>query len=124
MSTSEQKHDTPPEAQGYPDLTWLFQMKASRIHGKGLFARIPIQESQYLGSYDGRTTHENGMHVLWVQDTSGKWVGRDGENLLRYINHATPPNAEFDGFDLYALRAIQPGEEITIDYGDEFDANV
>jgi SET domain-containing protein len=124
MPILERKSRSLPEAQQNPNLTKLFHAKESRIHGEGLFARIKIHADQYLGSYDGRTTHENGMHVLWVQEASGEWIGRDGENLLRYINHATSPNAEFDGFDLYALRAIEPGEEITIDYGDEFDADV
>jgi hypothetical protein len=44
-------------------------------------------------------------------------VGRIGRNRLRFLNHAKDPNAEFDGFDLYALRAIAVGEELTIDYG-------
>ncbi|MBT8075418.1 MAG: SET domain-containing protein, partial [Gammaproteobacteria bacterium] len=32
------------------------------------------------------------------------------------------PNGEMDGLDLYARRNIRAGEEITIDYGEEFDA--
>lgn len=43
-------------------------------------------------------------------------VGRSGRNLLRYLNHAVPGNAEFDGFDLYARSRIGAGEEITFDY--------
>jgi len=103
-----------------PDLERLFYVADSAIHGKGLFARVPLPAECYLGQYDGPTTRTNGMHVLWVQEASGEWIGRDGRNLLRYINHAIPPNTEFDGFDLYALRDIAAGEEITIDYGDEF----
>lgn len=107
----------------HPKLDELFYVMTSRIHGKGLFARQFIPGESYLGAYDGPTTSENGMHVLWVQEPSGEWIGRDGKNLLRYINHATTPNAEFDGFDLYALRDIQPDDEITIDYGDEFNTD-
>ena len=105
-----------------PDLDQLFYVADSTIHGKGLFARVEIAADSYLGSYNGPETRDNGMYVLWVQEASGEWVGRDGRNLLRYINHDRSPNAEFDGFDLYALRTISPHEEITIDYGDEFDA--
>jgi hypothetical protein len=38
--------------------------------------------------------------------------------MLRYLNHASPSNAAFDGFDLYALQAIAHDAEITIDYGE------
>jgi SET domain-containing protein len=38
-------------------------------------------------------------------------------NLLRWLNHSDDPNAELDGFDLYARRAIAVDEEITFDYG-------
>lgn len=101
-----------------------FHVAESEIHGKGLFARHPIERETYLGSYDGPLTKENGMHVLWVEEAPGEWIGCDGQNLLRYINHSREPNAEFDGFDLYALRDIAAGEEITIDYGDEFEAEI
>lgn len=103
-----------------PDLEYFFYVDDSPIHGRGLFARQPIPPGTFLGEYDGPLTAENGMHVLWTQDDDGEWIGRDGQNLLRYINHASEPCAEFSGFDLYALRPIEPGEEITIHYGDEF----
>nr|WP_242470281.1 SET domain-containing protein [Allochromatium vinosum] len=37
--------------------------------------------------------------------------------MLRWLNHSDDPNAEFDGFELYARRTIAVGSEITIDYG-------
>jgi len=37
------------------------------------------------------------------------------------LNHASLPNSEFNGLDLYALRVILSGEEVTIDYGDEYE---
>ena len=51
---------------------------------------------------------------FYVDD--GEVIGRRGLNKLRYLNHCDAPNAEFDGFDLYTLREIEPGEEITINY--------
>ncbi|HIE54148.1 MAG TPA: SET domain-containing protein, partial [Chromatiaceae bacterium] len=65
----------------------------------------------------------NGVYVLWVcndPEDDGSWEGRSGRNLLRYLNHSADGNAEFDGYDLYALRDIAPDEEITFHYGDEF----
>ena len=95
----------------------MFYVKESGIHGKGLFARIKISKGDYMGEYDGPTV--NGMHVLWVEETEDTWIGRDGKNLLRYLNHSTDPHAEFDGFRLFAARDIHPDEEITINYGEE-----
>lgn len=66
------------------------------------------------------------MHVLWVEadvDSGEDWIGYDGNNELRFLNHAKQPNGEMDGLDLYAGRDITAGEEITIDYGEEFEAN-
>lgn len=102
------------------ELAQLFYVQDSEIHGQGLYARIIIEEGMYLGTYDGPVVEDDDMHVLWVEDEAeGKWTGRDGKNLLRYINHSSKPIAEFDGFDLYAISEIEPDTEITIDYGEE-----
>jgi len=98
----------------------------SRLHGRGLFAREKIAASSLIGHYDGPETQDNGMHVLWVEsgeDDTGEfvWQGYDGDNELRFMNHASQPNCEMDGRDLYALQDIAAGEEITIFYGEEFD---
>lgn len=92
---------------------------ASKIHGKGLFSQVDIENGAYLGRYHGPKVDENGMHVLWVEKDDGEWEGIDGENILRYLNHCKKPNAEFDGSELYAISDIKPGEEITFDYGEE-----
>ncbi len=97
---------------------WFYTEK-SAIHGKGLFARKHIKKGAYMGEYDGPAVKDNGMHVLWVEEDDDQWVGRDGKNLLRYLNHSQSPLAEFVGFELFALRDIQPDEEITINYGEE-----
>ena len=97
----------------------LFYVEDSEIHGKGLFARIEIKEGTYLGEYLGPETTDNGMHVLWTEDEEGEWIGRDGKNALRYLNHNTKPSAEFDDYELYAVEKIKPHQEITIDYGEE-----
>lgn len=98
------------------------QVRSSPIHGRGLFALEAIPAGEYIGFYAGRRTRDNGEHVLWVEDTgSGEWLGYDGTNVLRFMNHSARPNGELDGQELYALRDIRPDEEITIDYGEWFD---
>ena len=96
---------------------WVYSA-VSGIHGTGLFARKAIRKGEYIGTYAGPQARRNGMYVLWVydQEDEDKAVGRSGRNLLRYLNHARPGNAEFDGFDLYALANIDADEEITFDY--------
>lgn len=97
----------------------FFYVEDSDIHGKGLFACAVIEPGTYLGDYEGPETMDNGMHVLWIEDEEGEWIGRDGKNALRYLNHNTNPCAEFDGFKLYAVETIEAHQEITIDYGEE-----
>lgn len=90
----------------------------SAIHGKGLFAARDFVAGEYIGTFAGPPARRDGAHVLWVYASADDAapVGRHGRNLLRFLNHASPCNAEFDGFDLYASRAIAVGDEITIDY--------
>jgi len=97
----------------------LFYVEDSAIHGKGLFARVDIKAGTYLGEYKGPETSDNGMHVLWTEDENGGWIGRDGKNALRYLNHNTRPSAEFDDYELFAVKKIKADQEITIDYGEE-----
>lgn len=89
----------------------------SPIHGQGCFARIAFAVGDHIGRFDGPLAHRDGRYVLWVDDERGGWTGRRGRNLLRWINHSDRPNARFDGFDLFAVDAIAPGDEITCDYG-------
>ena len=100
-------------------LRGLVYVAESGIHGKGLFAARDIVCGEYIATFHGPQARRDGIYVLWVyaspDDTEP--VGRSGRNMLRFVNHARSCNAEFDGFDLYACRAIAPGEEITIDYG-------
>jgi SET domain-containing protein len=101
------------------ELRQLFYAKESAIHGTGLYARRKIRKGDYMGEYDGPEVIDNGSHVLWVEDEGDDWIGRDGKNLLRYLNHSVKPLAEFIEFELYAVCNINPDEEITIDYGEE-----
>lgn len=91
----------------------------SGIHGRGLFAARRIKRDEYIGTFAGPRTRRDGPHVLWVydEDDEDAAVGRIGRNMLRFLNHDRRCNAAFEDFDLYAMRTIHRGEEITIDYG-------
>jgi uncharacterized protein len=100
--------------------------------GLGLFATKPIKRGGYIATYRGRriSTKEaerreaRGAKYMftinnrWTIDGSPRW------NLARYINHSCRPNAESvgrnGGIVIVASRRIEPGEEITYDYGPEY----
>ncbi len=99
----------------------------SPIHGNGLFAAAPIAKDAYVGFYEGDETMENGVYVLWVKqgvDDNGEddWLGFDGTGEMRFLNHSTQPNCEFDGQELYSVKNIDVDDELTFDYGEWFEA--
>src|SRR5580704_6084051 len=100
--------------------------------GLGLFAARPIKRGGHIATYRGRriSTPEaerreaRGARYMftinkrWTIDGSPRW------NRARYINHSCEPNAEAvgrnGGIVIVAARRIEPGEEITYDYGQEY----
>lgn len=94
--------------------------KRSPIHGRGCFAKKRIRKGELIGSYLGAVAQTDSRYVLWVHQGGDEWEGVLGQNELKYLNHSSKPNAEFDGVDLYAVRTIQPDEEITFHYGEEW----
>lgn len=98
----------------------LVEALPSPVHGTGVFARRTIAAGTHVGTYEGRPVDTDGTHVLWIEDGDGGWERIDGTGVLRYLNHSRTPNVEFDGADLYALRDIEPGEELLFDYGEDW----
>ena len=96
-------------------------VRTSAIHGKGVFARRRLRRGAYIGTFEGSPTTRDGTYVLWVRRADGSIEGVRGRNALRFLNHASDPNAEFVGDELVAIRNIQPGAEITLHYGDDWD---
>jgi uncharacterized protein len=100
--------------------------------GLGLFTTKSIKRGAYIVTYRGRriTTEESdrreargarymfALSKRWVIDGSPRW------NVARYINHSCRPNAKpvgrRGGIVIVALRQIEPGEEITYNYGREY----
>ena len=99
----------------------MYEVRDSPIHGRGLFATQRIPADTVIGELEGRRTTEDGDYVLWLTDDWGFRVSND----LKYINHAARANAAYyDDLTVAALRDIEPGEEITHNYGGEYDAEV
>jgi len=95
----------------------------SEIHGQGIFARKRLRKNQRIGRFEGEPTSRNGPHVLWLIADDGAEIGIRGRNELRFLNHGQPPNAEFRDDELYAMRNIEPGMELLIDYGTEWEGS-
>ncbi len=96
----------------------VYHVKPSAIHGKGLFAARNIKKGDIIGRIKYQPTDEDGLHVLWVNENLSVRVNCD----LKYINHNPKPNAcYYDDLKVVALKSIQKGDEITHNYGDDWD---
>ena len=92
-------------------------VKRSPLNGRGVFASAAFKRGDYIAVARGTRTETESRHVLWVLEDEGSYRGVKVVNQLRYLNHSPKPNADFWGTELYATRAIKPGEEVTFDYG-------
>src|SRR6516225_2574381 len=100
--------------------------------GLGLFAVKPIRSGRYIATYRGRRIpnteaarrEARGARYMFTLDSRWTIDGSPRWNLARYINHSCAPNARpvgrKGGIVIVALRRIEPGEEITYDYGREY----
>ncbi|MDZ4227342.1 MAG: SET domain-containing protein [Patescibacteria group bacterium] len=102
--------------------------------GKGLFARVPIRKGEFILEYTGKkipTKIADEMSSRYLFEIDKKWTvnGPVPKNTAGYINHACNPNVEAiieesdddaDRIMIYAERGIAAGEELTIDYGQEY----
>jgi SET domain-containing protein len=100
--------------------------------GLGLFATAGIRKRTIIVYYRGKripTPYANSAETRdarYMFEINGRWTidGSSRRNLGRYANHSCRPNAESDivrgKIFLRAIKPIQPGDEITYDYGKEY----
>ncbi|NPT61165.1 SET domain-containing protein [Paraburkholderia elongata] len=105
--------------------------RRSLVHGKGLFALQPIAAGERVIEYRGEVTswrraaarqRSAAGHTFVFGLSNGRVIdGSRGGNSARFLNHACSPNCEAievgDRVFIHALAAIDPGEELFIDYG-------
>lgn len=105
--------------------------------GKAVFARESIEPGEVIGVWSGRLVAAEDLDDLseeirrhTVQVEEGLYLASlTAREPPDYINHSCDPNSGLSGqITLVAMRAIEPGEEVTIDYAmcdgspyDEFD---
>jgi len=87
----------------------------------GVFASRRLRPGEFIGRYIARKVNRDSRYVLWVADKGERFQGYMGIGRMRFLNHSPRPNAVlYDTLDFYAIRNIQPHEEITFHYGDEW----
>jgi SET domain-containing protein len=95
--------------------------------GLGLFATATFKRNdriiQYVGEVVAFESARASKYLIEIDDDN-VIDGACRSNKARYINHSCRPNAvayivEREVF-IYAKKRIEPGEEITIDYGKDY----
>jgi SET domain-containing protein len=109
------------------------EVRTSRVHGRGVFAkakirkgariieytgrRLPWKEAEELPPLDPKDPHHT---FLFSLDDGNVIDATVGGNEARWINHSCEPNCETFEEDgrvfVHALRGLKPGEELFYDY--------
>ncbi len=103
----------------------------SRIDGQGAFAAEPIPARLKIGEIRGesitvgeaRIRATRSERIMIVELSARKAIDfSKSADPMRYTNHSCQPNARLclrqGRVEFYALHAIRPGEELTVDYGE------
>ena len=104
---------------------------ASRIDGQGAFAAGAIPPRLKIGEIRGesisvaeaRIRATRSERIMIVELSARKAIDfSKSSDPMRYTNHSCQPNARLcirqGRVEFYALRAIAPDEEITVNYGE------
>jgi SET domain-containing protein len=112
-----------------------FRVGRSRT-GLGLFATEIIRKRELIAEYRGRRIGNPEAEKLeargnrYLYELNSRWTidGTSRSNLARYANHSCRPNAESHRIGrkviICAIKTIQPGDEITYNYGRDYFLNV
>lgn len=112
-------------------------VRQSPVHGKGVFALLPLRAGERIFEYKGMVTtwreaarwnarRSDSGHTFLFGLSDGRVIdGGRGGNGARWLNHACAANCEAVEGDgrvfIEAVRDIAPGEELFIDYALEIE---
>ena len=122
----------------------MWKVKKSKVHGNGVFAKEDIKKNvkiiQYIGkkitkSEGDKRSERRIKKYLNSKETGSVYIFElnkkydiDGSylyNKARYINHSCSPNCEVEikkgEIWIKSIKNIKKGEELSYDYGYEFD---
>ena len=108
------------------------EVKASQIHGLGVFLLAPVPRGGLIWRFDSRIDRVYAEaeiaslpeHIQRYLRTYSTWHEQSGLYVLcgdngRYFNHSDAPSTVSDAISFgedRAARDLQPGEELTSDY--------
>jgi uncharacterized protein len=106
-------------------------VRRSPIDGFGVFALEPVPKWHKIGEVRGESITISEARrraamlerIMIVEISSKKAIDlAKSTDPMRFTNHSCQPNGQLrvhEGrIEFYALRNIEPGEEITVDYGE------
>lgn len=109
------------------------EVRKSTIYQRGCFALVPFARRKKIAAYAGellrgkrrieqRLETQHAPKIIWMSDDLAIDGATRGDETA-YINHSCEPNAYMRGAPgnkviFFALRDIEAGEEITINYRD------
>lgn len=121
-------------------------VRRSSIHSRGIFARRDVPKDTRILEYTGERvtkaeslrranarfarSQKTGCAAVYIFDINKRYDIDGGVtgNVARLINHSCDPNCEAldmrNRIFIYAKRAIQPGEELSYDYGYDLDISL
>ena len=130
IKTVRRKQTVPGEGKKSPSLS----VKKSSLHGLGCFATVRFLKGNCIAEYAGekisrkeairRMKRPDGKRI---SELKAEWYidGSVDGNQTQYINHSCDPNADAvvigGSLFIFALRQIELGEEITVDYLNSFE---
>jgi uncharacterized protein len=112
----------------------LYSVRNSAIHGRGVFAAVPIRRGTVIVEYKGKRASwdeamarpdsdpEDSAHTFLFELDDGRVIdARVRGNAARWINHSCDPNCTtFEDEDgrvfIKAKRGIPTGSELSYDY--------
>ena len=124
----------PTSAAAAADTGRRIEVRASGVHGKGVYARRPLAAGERIVEYKGeriswpeaqrRHPHDpsDPNHTFYFHIDDERVIdAKYGGNAARWINHSCAPNCESDVVGdrvfIKALHDLLPGEELFYDYG-------
>jgi SET domain-containing protein len=122
----------------------MWKVKKSKIHGSGVFATQSIKKNTHIIEYIGEkitkkegdkrsekrikkylNSKKTGSVYIFELNTRYDIDGSPKYNKARYINHSCSPNCEVEIIRgkiwIVAIKNIKKGDELSYDYGYEFD---